>query len=63
MYLCVMEQLSEVLPPEAAVCVHHWKLGSPVGGVTSGLCRECGSVRDFTEPLGPTPYVSRVRRK
>jgi hypothetical protein len=58
-----MEHPIEALSVEAPACVHHWKLGSPVGGVTSGLCRDCGMIRDFTEQASPHPYLSRARRK
>jgi hypothetical protein len=43
------------------VCVHRWKLGSPVGGVTRGECRECGSFRDFAESNPAGAYLSRHR--
>ena len=58
-----MEHLPEVLPAEAPLCVHHWMLGAPVGGVTSGLCRVCGEVKEFTEGRAAHPYIGRGRRK
>lgn len=48
---------------DALACKHHWMLGSPVGGVTSGLCRDCGAVKTFTETLQPFALASRLRRK
>lgn len=58
-----MEHLPEESVLETApVCVHHWKLGSPVGGVTTGLCSECGASRDFGQIFAPSAY-GRPRRK
>lgn len=58
-----MEQTSEVPPAEFETCVHHWVLGAPVGGVTNGLCRDCGKVREFTDSRVSHPYLGRGRRK
>jgi len=49
--------------PTTQTCVHHWMLSSPVGGTTSGLCRDCGAVRDFVELAKPVQFLSRGRRK
>ncbi|MBK6319774.1 MAG: hypothetical protein IPI33_02570 [Dehalococcoidia bacterium] len=58
-----METLPEESPAEMpVVCTHHWKLGSPVGGVSTGLCRDCGASREFGQILAPSAY-GRLRRK
>lgn len=52
------EAIAAIDPP---VCVHHWKLGLPVSGVTKGECRLCGSLRDFTDSQGAGAFLSRHR--
>jgi hypothetical protein len=46
---------------EAPVCIHRWMLETPVGGVTRGICRECGQAREFTETTSRGAYLSRHR--
>ena len=48
--------------------VHRWKVGSPLNGVSVGVC-DCGTQRTFTDedparPLGPhaQPATSPVRQ-
>ena len=31
-----------------ATCVHHWKIGSPKGLTSVGVCQECGAEREFS---------------
>lgn len=31
-------------------CVHHWKCGLPVSGVSAGVCKKCGAERTFKDP-------------
>jgi len=28
-------------------CIHHWVLESPNGSVSKGVCKKCGSERDY----------------
>ena len=58
-----MQQPTEEVAVEIPACVHHWVLGSPVGGSTSGRCRDCGEERDFQETYRPGAFLSRHRRK
>ena len=58
-----MEETAEVPQAEPETCVHRWVLGSPVAGITSGLCKECGKERDFTDARPAQPYGGRGRRK
>jgi hypothetical protein len=57
-----MEDASEVLPPMTAMCVHHWVLGMPASGVTSGTCRDCGELREFTDQRAAPLSLGRGRR-
>lgn len=34
---------------ESKICAHHWMIGSPVGGMSRGCCKNCGKERDFNE--------------
>lgn len=36
----------------AADCKHHWKIGSPNGSVSRGVCRHCGESREFATGWG-----------
>ena len=31
-----------------ATCLHHWKLGSPNGRTSMGVCQRCGAEREFS---------------
>jgi hypothetical protein len=58
-----MQLLPDETPVEIApVCQHHWMLATPVAGVSTGLCRECGASRDFGQVFAPSSY-NRLRRK
>jgi hypothetical protein len=58
-----MQQPTEEVAVEIPACVHHWVLGAPVGGNTSGRCRDCGQEREFQETYKPAAFLSRQRRK
>ncbi len=45
-----------------ASCVHRWKLESPIGAVTHGLCSICGTPRDFFETEHEGGYWRRTPR-
>jgi len=38
--------MSEVTDRKMA-CKHHWMLGQPEAGHVRGVCRNCGTVRDY----------------
>jgi len=33
---------------EVPVCKHHWKIESPNGATSSGVCKLCGEVKEFS---------------
>lgn len=33
--------------PEGPTCQHHWKIGSPMGALSAGVCKRCGEEREF----------------
>jgi hypothetical protein len=39
-------------------CKHHWKIGTPNGSVSQGVCRHCGESREFA-----TGWVSGMMRR
>ena len=44
-----MSETNTLGVPEAgtAECRHHWKIASPNGAVSRGVCKRCGAERDF----------------
>jgi len=41
-------------------CTHHWMLGSPSGGISSGQCKHCGNERSFDEDKAVVFHNPRV---
>jgi hypothetical protein len=33
--------------PDVVVCVHRWRIESPNGATSHGVCKHCGEERDF----------------
>ena len=42
----VVEQV-EAAKPAAKTCVHHWRIESPNGRESQGVCKRCGAIRAF----------------
>ena len=36
-----------VAQPTAKTCVHHWRIESPNGRESQGVCKRCGAIRAF----------------
>ena len=51
---------------DLSVCAHHWMLGIPGRGSTSGTCKLCGATREFNDvyqtPIGRTPRSGAVKK-
>jgi hypothetical protein len=35
-------------PVEAPACRHHWRIESPNGATSNGVCKLCGAVKEFS---------------
>ena len=44
-----------------ATCVHHWKLGSPNGRSSVGVCQECGAEREFAASVSAAGWARAPR--
>ncbi|HVP04196.1 MAG TPA: hypothetical protein VMT90_00830 [Dehalococcoidia bacterium] len=52
----VIEQPNPVTEaPEVPTCQHHWKIDSPRGALSKGICKRCGEEREFRNST--TDYV------
>jgi len=52
----VIEQpKTEIEAPEVPTCQHHWKIASPRGALSTGVCKRCGEEREFRNST--TDYV------
>lgn len=45
----------ETEAPAVPTCQHHWKIDSPRGALSKGLCKRCGKEREFRNST--TDYV------
>ncbi len=51
---------------DSMTCTHFWRLDSPNGPISHGVCKKCGAVRDFTnspdgiDTLNPDVYRDKV---
>jgi hypothetical protein len=55
--------MDSVETPAELRCVHHWRIESPSGAVSHGICRKCGAERDFRNSETEHPYrLQRTKR-
>lgn len=40
-------------------CVHHWVIDSPAGETSLGVCKHCGSSREFKNESERTFYLAK----
>ncbi len=38
-------------------CVHHWRIASPKGPTSVGVCQECGAEREFSNSEATVPWL------
>ena len=43
-------------------CTHHWKLASPNGDTSVGVCKHCGGVRNFSDTHAWQSHTAQARR-
>ncbi len=46
--VAVVEVVEEATAPvEGPVCIHRWRIESPNGATSHGVCRNCGAEKEF----------------
>jgi hypothetical protein len=53
-----MTQGIEIATQLISDCCHHWVIESPDGPTSSGICRDCGEMRDFKNSIQVTSWAS-----
>lgn len=46
---------------EEASCTHHWVIDSPTGPTSVGVCKHCGTKREFTNFAFYSPWEDEVK--
>ena len=42
-----VQQAEPAVKPNAKTCVHHWRIESPNGRESQGVCKRCGAIKAF----------------